>query len=304
VRASALRLDPFEEVPVGGGRPPAAQAASDASLVAAAATAGRGPGPARLLRLRPIFLPVKATSVVSESGGLQSWVDRWQQAKRHAQGMAELSYLALATYDMIRLLPLRLITPDLWRAFAQLFGRLLYIHILPACQFAAMAVLLVRFVCSGFCLPECAADELSGHPGRWALCALAGAWMPAWPVFLPTFFIWLSNVLFVAASFLGPRQAAGEARGSKTSWHSEDAGVRPGICGRRWTLAMQILFDLAVVGGPVTAFYGIFPALLALWSVFRRGNRFEYVTATKAMGDRAHASSASERGLLDADTDG
>ncbi|CAE6969463.1 PUT1 [Symbiodinium sp. CCMP2592] len=44
--------------------------------------------------LRPIFLPVKSTSVVSDKGVWQTWIDRWFQAKRHAQGVAELSFFA------------------------------------------------------------------------------------------------------------------------------------------------------------------------------------------------------------------
>merc|ERR1719487_252177 len=50
------------------------------------------------LKVKPIYLPVKSTSVAAGSYW-RTCVDRWWQAKRHAQGASELSYVLLAAFD-------------------------------------------------------------------------------------------------------------------------------------------------------------------------------------------------------------
>ncbi|CAK0860937.1 unnamed protein product [Prorocentrum cordatum] len=107
---------------------PCASTSSSSSSSSSPPAPGRAGGPGRggqrpALRLRPLMLPVKATMVVSEQGVLQTWRDRWTQARRHAQGVAELSFALLATWDTARWLP-----PDAAVASAVLWRALRLVH--------------------------------------------------------------------------------------------------------------------------------------------------------------------------------
>merc|ERR1719203_1910186 len=48
------------------------------------------------------MLPSKSTLVNSPNGCLSTWRDRWTQATRHMQGVAEVSYAVLAAWDLLR----------------------------------------------------------------------------------------------------------------------------------------------------------------------------------------------------------
>jgi len=50
------------------------------------------------LVVRPVMLPVKSTSVVAD-GCFSSYSARFNQAKRHSQGVAELSYIFLGVFN-------------------------------------------------------------------------------------------------------------------------------------------------------------------------------------------------------------
>eukprot|EP00435_Cladocopium_sp_Y103_P060832 s1584_g22.t1 len=149
-------------------------------------------------QLRPVFLPVKATSVVSETA-LQTWKDRWLQAKRHAQGVAEVSCIVLSAADALRQLPFHLWTWQLTISVARMAGRLMYIHMLPSCQFIATIFLALNFVCNGFQIQLCGSDTRSP-----LLCGLAGAWNPAWPAIPITVFIVACSISMVFVVYLQP----------------------------------------------------------------------------------------------------
>lgn len=54
------------------------------------------------MRLEPIFLPVTSYLVEDPRGSWESIVARYNQARRHMQGIAELSYMALQHYTIAR----------------------------------------------------------------------------------------------------------------------------------------------------------------------------------------------------------
>jgi len=239
------------------------------------------------LRLRPLYLPVKATSVVSAQGACRSWVERWLQAKRHAQGVAELSYALLAACDTLRQVPLEFCSAALLWPLARIIVKLLYIHLLPSCQFVAMVALclLQAQYAGGGGLPACSEEAAAGRGTR-VLCAVAGVWAPAWPVAVPMLFIVASSVLLVWTSFLQPAAKGSAADGSISGrlWSDENGGFPKG--GPRASpqrLVALVAFDVLVFGGLLVVPYGVMPAVLAFWGVCLRGNRFHYVTAAKAM---------------------
>eukprot|EP00434_Breviolum_minutum_P030595 symbB.v1.2.027056.t1/scaffold2750.1/size124631/1 len=62
------------------------------------------------------------------------------------------------------------------------------------------------------------------------------------------------------------------------------AGGLPATCGSSfWTLSGLVLWDCLIFAGVLVLPYGIMVEILAFWNVAFRGNRFEYVTATKAL---------------------
>lgn len=225
-------------------------------------------------QLRPVFLPVKATSVVSETA-LQTWKDRWLQAKRHAQGVAEVSCIVLSAADALRQLPFHLWTWQFTTSVAKMAGRLMCIHMLPSCQFIATIFLALNWVCNGFQIQMCGSDTRSP-----LLCGAAGAWNPAWPAIPITVFIVACSISMVFVVYLQPLER-GHFRSS--IWTSEAGGL-PLTCGSSfWTLSGLVLWDCLLFAGILVLPYGIMVEILAFWNVAFRGNRFEYVTATKAL---------------------
>ncbi|CAJ1362128.1 unnamed protein product [Effrenium voratum] len=231
--------------------------------------------------------PVKATSVVSDGGACQTWIDRWFQAKRHAQGVAEVSTIVLAALDASRQLPRHAWTTSLAISMARMAGRLMYIHMLPSCQFVAMFFLTLDWLCSGFKIELCSTPQNSREV---LLCGAAGIWNPAWPAVPITVFIILGSISMVSVSYLRPLEQ-GHYRSS--IWTSEAAGL-PTTCGSALlTLVGLVVVDCFFYAGLLVLPYGIVVEILAFWNVAFRGNRFEYVTATKAHADGAGAGSPS-----------
>jgi len=234
---------------------------------------------------------VKSTSVVSDKGVWQSWIDRWLQAKRHAQGVAELSFLVLAVWDALHQLPSQMWSASFTLSIARMAASQLFMHVLPSCHFAAMWTFILYWVTNGgFDLcdpPETARDTI--------LCGAAGVWNPAWPAIPITALIIASSVSMVSAAYLKPLE-----RGHcESSLWTFEAGGLPTTCGSSLlTLTGLVLWDCLILMGLLVLPYGIVTAILAFWNVAFRGNRFEYVTATKAMAPVVELPEVQTRPLL------
>eukprot|EP00930_Biecheleria_cincta_P040559 TRINITY_DN27785_c0_g1_i1.p1 TRINITY_DN27785_c0_g1~~TRINITY_DN27785_c0_g1_i1.p1 ORF type:complete len:612 (-),score=69.08 TRINITY_DN27785_c0_g1_i1:13-1848(-) len=235
----------------------------------------------RPLQLRPVYLPAKATSVLSDQGAWQTWIDRWHQAKRHAQGVAELSYVVLATYDAFSQLRGQLLRFWFVSSVVRMIGRMMYIHLLPACQFVAMVTLTLCWVSGGGSIPTCTYSDSSVTT---TVCALAGVWLPTWPIIAPSVFIIVGTIALVVVAYIRPA-AAGHYRGSL--WASEAGGLPLTWGSSKLTLVGLVIWDCAIYAGILVLPYGIMVEVLAFWSVAFRGNRFDYITATKAMRSEA-----------------
>lgn len=254
------------------------------------------------IRVRPIFLPVKSTSVANEVYW-KSWTDRWQQAKRHAQGVAELPYALLATYDICRtcLWPKRIFSWSLLYRMVQVILRLWCMHILPICQGIALGALTVKWILYNRHLPLCP-DRLYfvGNPDEYFqaekyLCGFAGAWALTWPVLIPWFLIVVSNVLVMHQCFLRPAAVNGHL----SLWHSEDGKV-PAKHGLLTALSV-ILFDCIFGMCWILVPYGLLVQLIAYCNVLLYGNsQFSYVCASK--GTTSKLSEKAKYGALETAT--
>jgi hypothetical protein len=243
------------------------------------------------LRLRPVFLPTKSTSVVAEDYW-KSWVDRWHQAKRHAHGVSELSYALLATYDACttRLLPKRIFNLGLFFHMAQVVFRIWCMHVLPICQTICLTVLTIKWFRNNRNIEMCPSQiEFFGDVWNWseahrfALCGFAGAWVLTWPVVIPWFLMVISNVLVVYKTFLRPAMLNRYA----SIWHSEDAkvpGEHRGLCYLILRSLLLIIFDCLLGMSWILVPYGVFVELIAYINVLSYGNcKFSYITASKGM---------------------
>lgn len=252
------------------------------------------------LRLRPIFLPTKSTAVANTEAYWKSWVDRWMQAKRHAQGVSELSYALLATYDACQssLLPKRIFSPYLFYRMGQVLLRIWCMHVLPICQSICLTTLTIKWLWNNRHIELCP-DRLwffgdLGHWGeqeRYLLCGLAGAWVLTWPVVIPAVLMVASNVLIIYKGFLMPAMLNRYA----SIWHSEDAKV-PGESRGTLHLIMRtllvVVFDFIFGMSWILVPYGLFVEIIAYFNVFIFGNcHFSYVTASKGVASKKLPSS-------------
>eukprot|EP00747_Dinoflagellata_sp_TGD_P161974 gnl/TRDRNA2_/TRDRNA2_179064_c0_seq1.p1 gnl/TRDRNA2_/TRDRNA2_179064_c0~~gnl/TRDRNA2_/TRDRNA2_179064_c0_seq1.p1 ORF type:complete len:697 (+),score=170.16 gnl/TRDRNA2_/TRDRNA2_179064_c0_seq1:80-2170(+) len=253
------------------------------------------------LYVKPVFLPVKSTSCVSSESYWQTWVDRWNQATRHTQGVAEFSYALLATYDCIMTLPWNIKSFHLFFRMWKVVFRLWCMHMLPILQGVALFVLTLYWYIKERQVPMCP-DRIwvmggdKNPPAETILCGLAGAWCLVWPMFIPLMLITFSNYLFVKTMFLDPYEKEAHGKKKLSLWTKQNGGNVEDLpdmpeCTRwgsiRHALAVVIIVDCVVLVGPIMVPYGMITMLLAYWNVCFKGNQFTYIAATKAMSDKA-----------------
>jgi len=230
------------------------------------------------LRVRPVMLPVKSTSVIDPDGYWATYVARWHQATRHCQGVAELSYCLLATWDLLWTLPLSVYNLHFLMHLGKVIFRPLFMHIMPIAQSLGLAVLTLYWLFHHRSVPMCP-DRIwmASADGNTMLCGLAGAWALTWPMVIPLMLVAVANFRFLMVSFI--RQGARANR--KELWYRKDSNT-PETCGSVvLTLTWLIAID-CVMMCPLMAVYGALAEVVAFWNVMWRGNSFTYVTASKA----------------------
>lgn len=253
---------------------------------------GSQPSVSPMLRMRPVYLPVKSTSVLSTKGYWWTWVERWHQARRHAQGVAELSYALLAAWDALFTLPWQAWSFSWFYRIGQVVLRLWCIHLLPICQATGLGALTILWLARGRNVPMCPTEiwwaDLT--TGEYLLCGLAGAWVLVWPVVIPMLLVTIANYLFLTIVFMRDREDDQEdnaQRPKESIWHRQDAGI-PKIGGLYNTVAAGMVFlDCFCWVSILMVPYGFVVEVLAYIEVAIRGNRFQYVTASKAVVAKA-----------------
>jgi len=248
------------------------------------------------VQVRPVMLPSKSTLVSSDDGYWSSWAERWDQAKRHAQGVAELSYALLAAWDMLSSLPVTSLGPTfLWRLLKIVFKPFM-MHIVSTLQAISLLVLTLYWLANHNQIPWCP-DHIvltdMGRAGDTLLCGLAGAWVLAWPVVIPFMLLIASNFVMIRICFLLPGE-----RPQESSWHRADGDVAgwesrflgPLFGSKQFATLCLLLFDVVICFGPIMAVYGVLVELVAYCNVLLKGNRFEYKTASKSLANSVAAS--------------
>eukprot|EP00747_Dinoflagellata_sp_TGD_P162026 gnl/TRDRNA2_/TRDRNA2_179172_c0_seq1.p1 gnl/TRDRNA2_/TRDRNA2_179172_c0~~gnl/TRDRNA2_/TRDRNA2_179172_c0_seq1.p1 ORF type:complete len:633 (-),score=86.58 gnl/TRDRNA2_/TRDRNA2_179172_c0_seq1:45-1943(-) len=251
-----------------------------------------------LLQVRPVMLPVKSTSVVSSRGYWQTWIERWHQASRHSQGVAELSYAMLAAYDTLASLPWRLWNFRMIFSMLRLFTKIIFMHVLPVLQAVALATLTIFWLAKGRDVPQCPERiyvAWGDQKGDLLICGLAGAWCLVWPFAIPMFMFGLANYCIFVVCNLQPAEAVASKKEAKKSlWHGSDGDLKPTCGSKRLTLFSVTAIDCMFLMAPTMVLYGFLPMLLAYIKVLIWGNMTSYVVASKAMSTTTYGTMSNE----------
>jgi len=236
------------------------------------------------LHVQPMYLPVKATSVAAESYW-STCVNRWSQAKRHAQGVSELSYALLAIWDALYTLPWRSHSFAFYIQMARVLGRLICTHLLPTCQGVGLFALSLVWIYHGGRHPLCSKHftpsyltHLNLRANHHLVCGLAGAWVTYVPVFTLTCLLIAANYLFLSVVFLRDKKRKAIA---ESIWHGQDGGAPIGGTGQHLLALLQITFDCILLLSVVMVPYGFFATSAAYIDCALHGNRVRYINARK-----------------------
>lgn len=235
------------------------------------------------LRVRPIMLPVKTTSVAAQNCQ-KSWKARFNQVLRHAQGVAEFSYILLGAWDLLCTLPRSAYTFTLVCRLCRAVLVPFCINMLSICQAIPFAAMTVHWLLHGQQVENCPNTIwLELHNPQFYLCVLAGGWNLVVPMAVPMVLVILAGYLMIEASFLQPGEERLKLGKSDTVWHSEDGDIRPLLGSRRLALLGLILVDILVLMPVVMPVFGLIPNVRACWNIMIRGNRFEFISAAKGV---------------------
>jgi len=260
-----------------------------------AAAAGRNAELVPKLKLCPIWLPAVCT-LPEEDGWFASNRARFQQARRHCMGVAELSYVLLQYAHLI-------LGEGFWRlplrthaGILSLAWKMHTVHIMNNAQafsFVAAAVAslpaLFSWLFSGG-LVVLTRGILTHGPAffsggesfgmiKWALIGIFG---PAPPIGLIVSYATYT----VINDLLDGRYASstsaedGYKVASKTCQATCAEKSSRGWLQRMW-LGFNIQNDYFGLAEVTIVCHGLIPATMACWSLMRRGQSFEYIVAAK-----------------------
>lgn len=235
------------------------------------------------------MLPVKSTSVVAD-GCLSSWTARFNQAKRHAQGVAEFSYVLLGVFNLLRTLPRSAYSWVLARKLCRLVLLPFSINMLPICQTFPLAAVSILWFLNGRELPQCPSSlwlQLSNP--LFYTCVFAGGFNIGVNIMIPLVLVILANSYMIDACFVQPGLSG------SLIWYREDGDLPATLGSKRLTAFGLVAADILLLLPAIMPIYGLIPAILAYWNCFVRGNRFDFISAAKVANATPHREGSSPR---------
>jgi len=270
------------------------------------------------VKVQPIFLPA-VSFLVEADGYIASLRARFQQARRHMQGIVELGYVLLQWIRLSTSIGVAQIPKRTHLSIALIAIKMYIMHIVSSCQ--CFALVLVAICRTGELLHalQLGSGSLLGEELRAQLFNLTGSWssMSSAQQALAAAMSQVSGIMMLytvtcaivaidlmegtyhkdvesSLSLLSPKEAQKDSKARsldlRRSADPQDGSSRlemPGVPeGRRSWLArialiLYILVDNFLSGYPAWAIFAVIPVLLAGWSLLRRGTDFEYVVALK-----------------------
>jgi len=263
------------------------------------------------LQLCPIYLPAQGYLVESSEGWLASCIARFQQARRHAQGVSELGYVLLQYLSLLCAghgLTLSLLGHyQIWA----IMMKMVTVHIVNAVQafsliiagfitapVAAAAMLgAVRSLIRGDNMFDVVPAALAAagidadSPMAVAKWALLAAFGPLAPVSMLTgYTVYIVVLDVVEGRYWRPlRKDANNEDSHVSTTGAGDASSAEVAEGQaeclspvqRIALCLSLQGDMMFLAEPTVFLYGMLPEILAAWSILRKGMQFEYIVAAK-----------------------
>lgn len=233
------------------------------------------------LAMEPIWLPVTSYMVEDAAGAWASFVARFQQARRHCQGVAELSYLALQYLTILQEHSIP------WRAHYQMLALMnkyctihIWLSINSVLCFATGAAGIVWAVVNYFSgdlhekVMNISNDMSDLHEKQSTVVTL----VMCVPVFLG-FFLAFINYLVVKDSVEGRfcplylQAVTDPARANKK--------VSPLSFMEKVKLYMLMVYDTYVLGQFTLVAFATVPAIMAACSLSVYGHKFDYIVGAK-----------------------
>jgi len=272
------------------------------------------------LKLSAIYLPAQGYLVESSEGYFQSCWARFQQARRHSQGVAELGYVLL---QYIKLLlsagPFRLSLSAHYKICA-IMGKMFTVHIVNSVQaFALIVAGITTLPLLVVGLQEVLGNVFKGNDfsaivagfvngvdsnaaftaAKWSLLLAFGPLPPV--CMLSGYTNYLAVRDYVEGRYWKPPVSSkplpplptGEAASSTESKDENSAKANDKqelTTFQCLSLMLSLQYDMMFLAEPTVIMYGMVPAILACWSLLGRGSKFEYIVAAKGKpGDGHHS---------------
>jgi len=246
------------------------------------------------LQVRPVYLPAISYLVESNDGWLASVIARFQQARRHSQGIAEVSYILLQYIKVLSAAGPSQLAFRTHSGVLSMLNKLITVHFtnqlhVLSTMITALSLApgILRWVSQGGLLEMSkqilagASLDASSFPEVGALaysgaCCILG---PIPPVFLlmvlvTTFVIkeWMTGHLYEEMEGNKSEEQAAAQAPAKTTQMSLYQQV---------SLFLWILWDYVAQGQMTLLLFGLIPVTSAAWSLLRNGTKFEYIVAAK-----------------------
>jgi hypothetical protein len=279
---------------------------------------GAEPGVSSKVRLSPVFLPAISYLVESSDGWFASCFARFQQARRHSQGVAELSYVLLQYAQLILHVGfLQLPFRTHWNINA-IAWKMITVHLINTVQAFSLVVTTAVVVCrlaynvlqnGGGSVSMLLSEVISMNP-HGVLAFFLGAQsaegtdksaLMATLSCVPVLGIAVTITMFVVIKDLMEGKytqvaAVADSQDGTTTQVPADADSKKLVdCGgagcvgtdgklgawQSFILVGFINIDMWTLAEQTIVVFGLIPEVMAAWSLMWHGHRFEYIVAAK-----------------------
>lgn len=240
------------------------------------------------MQLKPVWLPVTSYLVEDPSGDyMASCYARFQQARRHSQGVAELSYILLqwvsVWLETNGQMPLRA-----HMQMAYLAGKYCTVHVwntvtalcyLAVTVFSSLAVLYGlldgSLVARALAIYNMDASEEDREMIFYQICTF--------PLFVTSGFFMILGCYLIFRDSLEGRYCPLHMM-THTDESKANKDFLPFTLKEKVFFGVKLVFELATLTIPGLVFYGCIPLMMAAVSLSTVGHKFEYIVAAKPEG--------------------
>jgi hypothetical protein len=258
------------------------------------------------VKLHPVYLPVVSYMAESSAGWWASCKARFQQARRHSQGISEIAYTFLQYLHLLMAVGLKGLPVKTHLRIIGLGWKMSTVHLTNTIHaFAVMLtshftmIKVMQMLSSGelwpFLLEELPAVLAQGATTSqgltyWTVCTILGIFSPL--SMMMTYTAYLVMVDSLNGVHLHPTpsstqpcktQAAARKNKAETDHQNHDEKEHLSLA-QKAGLSLLIWFDMSVLAETTIVIYGLIPEMMACLSLSRSGNRFDYIVADKPVG--------------------